>query len=127
MLPVTPRISSLPARLISRLGRLLVLHAEAHLGLRDLLERAARGLGVPRLDLRRRAAIQLASALGREHDEEITVGHLVQGLLEGRKGHHSGTSRSGNLSVRRLVRHRSARMISASWSTASFTSRLMIK
>src|SRR5262249_55903815 len=100
----------------------------AHLALGDLLERHARRLGVlPRLDLVLRAAIQLARALGGQNHQQVTVGHLLQRFLQGGKRHHCGTSTSGNLSVRRVVRQRSAWMIVASWSTASFTSRLMIK
>src|SRR5215467_5089333 len=132
MLPVTPRTSSLPARLIRRLGsglgRVLFLHTEPHTALCDLFERHTGGLGVLlRLDLVLRAAVELARAFGRQDDEQITVGHLFQRLLQRGKRHHSGTSTSGNFRVRRLVRQRSAWMIVASWSTASFTSRLMIR
>src|SRR2546428_3454029 len=122
MLPVTPRISSLPARLIAglTLGGVVVLHAVAHLAMGDLFEGHARGLGVlTHLHLILGAAVQLAGALGGEDDEQVAVGYFLQRLLQGRE-HHSGTSTSGNLRVRRLVRERSAWMIVPNWSTASF-------
>src|SRR3989304_5102965 len=90
-------------------------------------ERDGGGLLVPGLDLGRGAAVQLARALGGQDDQQVAVRDLVEGLLQGWERHHSGTSTSGNLSVSRLVRQRSAWVIVASWSTASFTSRLMIR
>src|SRR5262245_43141098 len=122
MLPVTPRINSLPARLTrgslggraSALGGVVVLHAVPHLALGDLFQRDARGLGVlARLDLVLRATVQLTSALGGEDDEQVAVGHLLERLFQ-RREHHSGTSTSGNLRVRRLVRQRSTWMMAAS-------------
>src|SRR5262245_16957141 len=131
MLPQTPRISSRPAAATadprSGAGGVVVLQAIGDLGLGDLLERPARGLAVLHLDLASRPAVELARPLGGEHDEQVAVGHLFQRLLERGECHHSGTSTSGNLRVSRLVRQRSARMIVASWSTASFTSRLMMR
>src|SRR5215475_8507419 len=111
----------------SVLGRVVVLHAIAHLALCDLLERDAGRLGVLLLlDLVLCAAVELTRALGGQDDEQVAVGHLLEGLLQGRE-HHSGTSMSGNLSLRRPVRQRSAWMMAASWSEASFTSRLMMR
>src|SRR5262245_40097350 len=131
MLPLTQRMISLPARdmaIRSALRRLVVLHPVADLPLGDLLQGAARPLVVlPRLHLVLRPAVELPRPLGREHDEQVAVGHLFEGLLERGERHHSGTSTSGSLRVSRLVRHRSAWMMVASWSTASFTSRLMIR
>src|SRR5262245_35571639 len=128
MLPETPRISSRPARDIrSSAGGVVFLQAEAELGLRDLLERPARRFLVLDVDLRLRASVELAGPLGRQDDQEITVRHLLQRLFQRRERHWRGTSMSGSLSVRRLVRQRSAWMIVASWSTASFTSRLIIR
>ena len=73
-----------------------------------------------------RAAVELTRALGGQDDQQVAVGHLLEGLLQGWE-HHSGTSTSGNLRVRRPVRQRSAWMMAASWSEASFTSRLMMR
>ena len=56
---------------------------------------------------------ELTRALGCQDDEQVAVGHFLEGLLQGRE-HHSGTSTSGNLSVRRPVRQRSAWMMAAS-------------
>src|SRR5262249_38057287 len=111
----------------SPLAGVLVLHAVADLAVGDLLERDARRLFLLGLDLRRRAPIELTGALGGEDDEQVTVGHLLQRLPQRRERHQSGTSMSGNLSVSRLVRQRSPWMMVASRSTASFTSRLMIR
>src|SRR2546422_8321048 len=38
-----------------------------------------------------------------EHDQQVTVGHLVQRTFERGESHHSDTSRSGNVRRRRLV------------------------
>src|SRR5689334_5768774 len=105
----------------------LFLYAVADAGLGDLFERGARGLLVPGVDLGLGATVQLTGALGREHHEHVAVGHVVEGLLERWERHHAGTSMSGKRRVNRLVRQRSAWMMVASWSTASFTSRLMIR
>src|SRR5688500_4195038 len=128
MLPVTPRMSSRPpSATTSVLGGVLVLEAIAYLGVGDLLQRHAGRLLVLGFELRLRAAVELARPLGSEHDEQIAIGHLVERPLQGRERHQSGTSTSGNRMVSRLVRQRSAWMMVASWSTASFTSRLMIR
>src|SRR4029453_9669702 len=128
MLPVTPRISSRPPSAIaSVLGGVLVLEAVAHLGVGHLLPGPAGGVFLLGVSLRVRAAVELSGPLGGEHDEQIAIGYLVERALQGRERHQSGTSTSGNRMVRRLVRQRSAWMMVASWSTASFTSRLMIR
>src|SRR5262249_32314077 len=60
MLPVTPRISSLPRSATgSALGGVVVLEAVAHLGVGDLLQGDAGGLLVPAFQLRLRAAVEL--------------------------------------------------------------------
>src|SRR5262245_45270451 len=98
----------------SVLGRVVVLHAIAHLALGDLLQGDARRLRVMfLLDLVLRTPVELTRALGGQDDEQVAVGHLLEGLLQGRE-HHSGTSTSGNLIVRRPVRQRSAWMMAAS-------------
>src|SRR5258706_12053724 len=96
-------------------------------GVGDLLEGVAGRLLVTALDLGLGAAVELARALRREHDQHVAVGDVVQGLFQRWERHQAGTSMSGNLRVSRLVRQRSAWMMVASWSTASFTSRLMIR
>src|SRR5258705_8739256 len=128
MLPVTPRISARPPSATdSVLGGVLVLEAIPHLGVGDLLQRHAGGLLVLGVELRLRAAVELAGPLGGEHDEQIAIGYLVERALQGGERHQSGTSTSGKRMVRRLVRWRSPWMMVASWSTASLTSRLMIR
>src|SRR6267142_2534977 len=107
--------------------RVLFLDPITDAGLGDLLEGVAGRLLVTALDLGLGAAVELARALGREHDQHVAVGDVVQGLFQRWERHQAGTSMSGNLRVSRLVRQRSAWMMVASWSTASFTSRLMIR
>src|SRR5882724_9944696 len=135
MLPVTPRISSLFWRVMRSVSFCLVSDfrgvfffypvADSRLG--DLFEGVAGGLLVAALDLGLGAAVELPRALGREDHQHVTVGDVVQGLFQRWERHQAGTSMSGNLRVSRLVRQRSAWMMVASWSTASFTSRLMIR
>src|SRR5215475_8571659 len=97
MLPVTPRISSLPRSATgSALGGVVVLETVAHFGVGDLLQGDAGGLLVPAFQLRLRPAVELPRPLGREHDEQVAVGDLVEGALEGRERHQLGTSTSGN-------------------------------
>src|SRR6266545_2908337 len=88
----------------------------------DFFEGVAGGFLVAALDLGLGAAVELPRALGREHHQHVTVGDVVQGLFQRWERHQAGTSMSGNLRVSRLVRQRSAWMMVASWSTASFTS-----
>jgi hypothetical protein len=95
--------------------------------LSDLFERGAGGLLVARVHLGLGAPVELAGPLGGEHHEHVAIGDVVERLLERWERHHAGTSMSGKRRVNRLVRHRSAWMMVASWSTASFTSRLMIR
>src|SRR5688572_26321161 len=113
--------------LVSDFRSVFLFHPVADPGLGDLFEGVAGGLLVTALDLGLRAAIELPRALGREHHEHVAVGDVVQGLFQRRERHQAGTSMSGNLRVSRLVRQRSAWMMVASWSTASFTSRLMMR
>src|SRR6266850_4936767 len=113
--------------LASDFRRVLFLDPITDSGLGDLLEGVAGRLLVTALDLGLGAAVELARALGREHDQHVAVGDVVQGLFQRWERHQAGTSMSGNLRVSRLVRQRSAWMMVASWSTASFTSRLMIR
>src|SRR6266850_3238628 len=135
MLPVTPRISSLFWRVMRSVSFCLVsdfrgvffFYPVTDSGLGDLFEGVAGGLLVAALDLGLGAAVELPRALGREYHQHVTVGDVVQGLFQRWERHQAGTSMSGNLRVSRLVRQRSAWMMVASWSTASFTSRLMIR
>src|SRR6185503_20742701 len=123
-------MSSRPWRLMpsSRLGGVaLFLVAVLDLGRGDLLERAAGRLLVPALDACRGAAIELARALGREHDEQIPVRNLVQCVFQGWECHQFGTSRSGRVRSMRFTRQRSAMMIDSSSPSASFTSRFTIR
>src|SRR5688572_22365703 len=111
-----------------RLGRLVrVLHAVLDLGGGDLLQRRAGGLLVLALDAWRGAAIELPRALGGQHHEQVAVGHLVERGFQRGERHQLGTSRSGNVTPRRVVRQRSAWMTAMSWSIASFTSRLTMR
>src|SRR5687768_4823188 len=99
------------------LGRLVdFLHAVLHLGGGDLLQRGAGRLLVLALHASGGATVQLARTLGREHHEEIPVRYLVQCGFERRECHQLGTSRSGNVTPRRAVRHRSAWMTAIRWS-----------
>src|SRR5258705_8620531 len=95
--------------------------------LSDFFQGVAGGLLVAALDLGLCAAGELPRALCPEDHQHVTVGDVVQGLFQRWGRHPAGTSMSGNLRVSRLVRQRSAWMMVASWSTASFTSRLMIR
>src|SRR5216683_1042348 len=113
--------------LVLELWGVFFLYPVADAGFGDLFERGAGGLLVPGVDLGLGAPVELAGALGGEHHQHVTIGHVVEGLFEGWERHHAGTSMSGKRRVNRLVRQRSAWMMVASWSTASFTSRLMIR
>src|SRR4029453_2256971 len=121
------RVLVLGLLLALELWGVVFLDSVADAGFGDLFERGAGGLLVPRVDLRLGAAVQLTGALGGQDDEHVAVGDIVEGLLERWERHHAGTSMSGKRRVNRLVRQRSAWMMVASWSTASFTSRLMIR
>src|SRR6185503_892852 len=134
MAPALPQAADTRSRLVvscfglgSDFGRVLFFDAVADARFGDLFEGVAGRLLVTALDLGLGAAVELARALGREHHEHVAVGDVVQGLFQRWERHQAGTSMSGNLRVSRLVRQRSAWMMVASWSTASFTSRLMIR
>src|SRR3990170_7156742 len=88
MLPVTPRTSSRPASIALGAGRggfrlrLLLLALGVGLADDDLLQGHARPLLPLALDLGRRPAVELPAALGRQHDEQVTVGDPLQALLQ---------------------------------------------
>src|SRR5258706_15809713 len=114
MLPVTPRISSRPPSATdSVLGGVLVLEAIPHLGVGDLLQRHAGGLLVLGVELRLRAAVELAGPRRGVHDEQIAFGYLGERAPQGGEGGQSGTSTSGKRMVRRLLRWRAPWMIVA--------------
>src|SRR5581483_3624124 len=91
MLPVTPRMSSRPASVTRRSapgrglrrgrGRLL-LALGVHLADDHLLERDARPLLPPGLDLGGGAPVELAAPLRGEDDEEVAVRDALEALLQ---------------------------------------------